>query len=105
MLKALLGVLFLLILLFVLQGLRINHEIAGRPERALTDHYAGRQISITDTVDLHTMQKCFVFELSDRRGASVIRKIAMVSGDADQRWKFSAEYKSMAECQAHPNHG
>ena len=50
--------------------------------------------------DLHTKQKCFEFQSPGR-----VAKIAMVSGDADEDWEFEREFRSMADCEAHANHG
>ena len=105
-LKSIAVVLLLLAILFAIQVFRVKHEIAGRPDLALREHYSPQQVTVIETVRLPSIQTCFLFELQGPGASTKSRRIAMISGGADQdNWTYSGEYRSMAECEAHADHG
>jgi hypothetical protein len=84
----------------VAQGLRIQHEIDQRDENALFERYAGRNVTIVDSVEWPSHETCFEIEVSEPRPARASRQIVMISsvGHEKDNWGFNGEFRTMREC-------
>ena len=85
---------------------RLNRETERKISLALSSHYPGDEVSVTDRIDFgYSNQICFDMTLRSKTG-SIRRNFVMINGDDDGgTWGFGRVYETMRDCEDHFDRG
>ena len=86
---------------------RLNRETERKISVALSSHYPGDEVSVTDRTDFgYSNQICFEVTLRSPKTGSIRRNFVMINGDDDGgTWRFGSIYETMRDCEDHFDRG